>query len=571
MRFDDETLQAIRDRVSIVDLVGRYVELRPSGKNWKGLCPFHDERTPSFVVSDERGFYHCFGCGAGGDLFRFVMEMEGLRFPEAVERLAREAGVPLARDPAGPRPDRDEKARLLAVLELAARYFRHQLTAGRAGEPARAYLERRGIGPELAERFGLGYAPKGWDPLARFLKSRGWDLGVAEQAGLVRARDGGGVYDRFRDRLMFPIQDAAGRVVGFGGRVLGEGEPKYLNGPETPVFQKRRLLYGLHQSADALRRGREAWVVEGYMDVISLHGRGHARAVATLGTALGPEHLRELRRRAERVVLIYDGDEAGRRAALRSLEVFLAEGMDCRAVFLPPGHDPDSFVREGGDLEAAVREAPPLFDRFLEDLARRVDRSSVPGRLRAADRVGELLAKVADPLARDLYARRAAEVLEVDEARLRQRARGAPRRERGPAEDAAPPPEDPLERAVVACLVHRPRTREAFRHEGMEDWLAPGPLRDAARWVAEQPEGLVLERAPEAVRPLVARLAVEEDGTFPEFGELVRRLRLRAARREAAQVLRRLRAAEEAGDRRGVQECLRRKTELDQEIARLRG
>ncbi|GAB6063724.1 DNA primase [Deferrisoma palaeochoriense] len=570
MRFDEGTLQAIRDRVSMVDLVGRYVELRRSGKNWKGLCPFHDERTPSFVVNDERGFYHCFGCGAGGDLFRFVMEMEGLGFPEAVERLAREAGVPLARGPAESRPARDEKARLLAVLDLAARYFRYQLTSGRAGEQARAYLERRGVGPELAERFGLGYAPRGWDPLARFLKSRGWDLGVAERAGLVRAREGGGVYDRFRDRIMFPIHDASGRVVGFGGRVIGEGEPKYLNGPETPVFQKRRLLYGLYQSAEALRRNREAWVVEGYLDVISLHGRGHARAVATLGTALGPEHLRELRRRADRVVLLYDGDEAGRRAALRSLDVFLAEGMDCRAVFLPPGHDPDSFVRESGDLESEVRKAPPLFDLFLEDVVRGTDRSSVPARLRAADRVGALLAKVADPLARDLYARRAAEALEVDEARLRQRARTRAKRGDEPAEGPAPPAEDPLERAVVACLVHRPRTREPFRQEGMEEWLAPGPLRDAARWVAEQAEELRLTAAPEAVRSLVARLAVEE-GAFPEFGELVRRLRLRAARREAARVLRRLRAAEKAGDAGAVETCLRRKAELDQEIARLQG
>ena len=570
MRYDD-LLQEIRARVSILDVVGPYVALRQAGKNWKGLCPFHDERTPSFVVNDEKGVYHCFGCGAGGDLFRFVMEVEGLGFREAVERLARQAGVPLPEKGAKDRGAPDDRAELLEVLGLAARYFRHQLTQGRAGERARAYLEGRGISAELSEAFGLGYAPRGWDNLTRFLKSRGWDLGMAERAGLLKAREGGDWYDRFRDRLMFPIHDASGRVVGFGGRVVDSGEPKYLNGPETPVFRKRRLLYGLHQAAGALRKRREAWVVEGYMDVVSLHGRGYPRAVATLGTALGPDHLRELRRRVDRVVLLYDGDEAGRRAAVRSLEVFLAEGVDCRAVFLPPGHDPDSFVREGGDLERLVAGATPLFDGFLEDLMSRLDLTSVPGRLRAADEAARVLAAVSDPLARDLYARRTAEALGVDEARLRARiprwAGGEPAREAASAET----PDDPLERAVVACLVHRPTARQAFRDEGLDECFGPGPLREAARWVSGQPDALRLAEAPEPVRPVVARVVVEDGAGLPELGELVRRMRLRAARQEAAEVLRQLRRAERVGDAERVAGLLRRKAELDREVARLGG
>ena len=569
MRYPEGVIQEVRSRASIVEVVGRHVTLRRTGKNWKGLCPFHNERTPSFVVSEERGVYHCFGCGAGGDVFRFVMEVEGLGFREAVERLAEQTGVELPRSPgAEPEGGRDEHRRILDLLELAARYYRYHLEEGRAGEKARAYLQRREVPAEAAERFRLGCAPAGWDNLTRFLKRKGVDLGLAEKAGLVAARASGGYYDRLRDRLVFPIQDPSGRVVSFGGRVLGEGEPKYLNGPETPVFRKRALLYGLHQSGDVLRRERRALLVEGYLDVISLHARGHAAAVATLGTALGAEHVRVLRRRVDRVVLVYDGDEAGRRAAYRSLEVFLAEGMEARVAFLPPEHDPDSFVRSGGDLAGIVEAAPPLFEAYLESLPGRHDLGSVSGRVAAAREVAEQLRWVTDPIALDLYAARAADVLGVDERHLRARIPGPGRREPAPA-GQAPAGHDPLETALVGALVMDPACREAFRERGVAGWMRDPLLREAAVFAAgraEPPGALPMERAPEPTRALLARILLEERGTA-DYEALEQRLRLRHLRERSAELVREIRRAERSGDAERVTELQRQKADLDRRLA----
>ncbi len=556
MRVPEETLQEIRTRTSIVEVVGRHVALRRSGKNWKGLCPFHAEKTPSFVVNDERGTYHCFGCGAGGNAFRFLMEAEGLTFPEAVRVLAERAGVKLVtgrEDPARARA-RDERGRLRDVLDLAARYYRHQLVSGRAGEDARQYLGRRGVPAEAAEAFGLGCAPAGWDNLARFLRAKGVSLDLAERAGLVVARESGGHYDRLRDRLVFPIHDASGRPVSFGGRVLGEGEPKYLNGPETEVFRKRELLYGLHQGADVLRRTRRALLVEGYLDVISLHVHGHGNALATLGTSLTADHLRLLRRWVDEVVLVYDGDAAGRKAAFRGLDLFLAEGFPCRAVLLPDEHDPDSFVRAGRDLAALVDGAPSLMEAFLSDVAARHDLGSVEGRLAAVAEVVPRLRAVTDPLARDLYLARTADLLEVSEAGLRERvarARAPGRAPAGQAGEAARPggPADPVERAVVACLVRDPAVREPFRTRGVVGWMRPGPEREAARFVserAEPPQALPLDGLDEPVRQVVTAVLVSEAPAEP-YPVLEARLELRFLEERRARLQREIRRASADG------------------------
>ncbi|MHB8763513.1 MAG: DNA primase [Deferrisomatales bacterium] len=575
MRIPDDVLEAIRTRVSIVEVVGRHVALRRAGKNWKGLCPFHAEKTPSFVVNEERGTYHCFGCGAGGSAFRFVMEAEGRTFLDAVQVLAERAGVPLRTGPedAGARRGREERQLLLVVLELACRYYRHQLNEGRAGEQARAYLERRQVPPEAAEAFRLGCAPEGWDPLARFLRSRGVDLELAAKAGLLAERASGGHYDRLRNRLVFPIADAGGRVVSFGGRVLGQGEPKYLNGPDSPVFRKGELLYGLGQAAETLRKDRRALVVEGYLDVISLHARGYSGALATLGTALTAEHVQGLRRRADEAVLVYDGDDAGRKAAFRSLEVFLAEGFPCRVVLLPRDHDPDSFVRQGGDLKALVAEARPLFEALLAEVADGA--GSVEGKLAAVAQVVPRLAAVADPLARDLYLRRTAEVLAVDEALLRDRlgaGKGAPA-SGARAAPVSPPPQDPLERVVLEGLVHEPEHRRAFLARGADGWLRPGPLREAARYVAGRGEPaplLPLDEAPEAVRRALTEVLVAEERPRHPFAQLEARLRLRTLEEEAARILAELRKAEAQGDRGAVLELLRRKAQADRDLEECR-
>lgn len=577
-RVSDEVLEAIRTRISLVDLVSSHVALRKAGRTWKGLCPFHGEKTPSFVVNEERGTYHCFGCGAGGTAFRFLMEAEGRTFREAVEILATRAGVTLNLSPETEeeKSAREGKELLHELLSLAARYYRHQLLEGRAGEAARRYLVERGIDEQASEAFSLGCAPEGWDHLARYLARKGFDPAAAAQAGLLTPRTSGGYYDRFRGRLIFPIADAAGRVVSLGGRVLGKGEPKYLNGPESPVFRKSDVLYGLFQGAEALRRDRRALLVEGYVDVVSLHSRGLRPALATMGTALTREHVHTLRRRVDEAVLIYDGDAAGRKATFRSLEVFLSEGFPCRAVLLPPEHDPDSFVRAGGDLNGRIVAARPLFAEFLEELSSRTELGTVEGRLRAVDDLVPSLRALSDPLAKELYVRESAERLGVPEGLLRDRmAAGAPTR--GPV-GAQPAPRaavvlDPVEKALLTTLIHKPEHRTTFLAHGVAEWLVTDCLREAALFVAgrtEPAESLPSDEAPEAGRQVLSEILVDEAAPRDAYESLETRLRLRSTEALAADVLREMREVSARGDDDAVVALQRRKMELDRVLVELR-
>jgi len=383
-------LQDLLTRVDIVEVVGRHVELKKAGINHKGLCPFHGEKTPSFIVSPSRQTYHCFGCGAHGDAIRFLTEQVGLAFPEAVRDLAQQVGMQVPEediDPAERARAAQAKARqatLSEVLEKAAAHYKAQLKGH-----ARAidYLKRRGLTGTVAARFGLGYAPEGWHSLASAFAH--YDDPLLAEAGLVIVQGDEGEeqkrYDRFRDRVMFPIRSVKGEVIGFGGRVLDQGEPKYLNSPETPVFSKGRELYGLYEARRALRERGYALVVEGYMDVVALAQSGLGNAVATLGTACTAEHVQKLFRHTDSVVFSFDGDSAGRRAAGRALEASLPHATDLRSVkflFLPPEHDPDSFVREQGlaAFEQRVAQAVPLSRQLIEHAGEGLDLSSAEGR-----------------------------------------------------------------------------------------------------------------------------------------------------------------------------------------------
>jgi DNA primase len=358
-------------RVDIVDVVSRHVTLRKTGANLSGLCPFHAEKSPSFTVSPSKQFYHCFGCGAHGDAIRFLVEHSGLGFIDAVEELAQQVGLQVPRDQrddqarARDAERRDAEQTLCDLLEQAGAHYRREL---REHPRAIDYLKRRGLTGEIAARFGLGYAPDRWRGLASAFAD--YSDARLEESGLVIARQDdenaeAKRYDRFRDRIMFPIRAVNGRVIGFGGRIIDQGEPKYLNSPETPVFVKGRELYGLHEARQDLRRLGYALVVEGYMDVVALAQLGFGNAVATLGTACTAEHVAKLLRFTDVVVFSFDGDAAGRRAAQRALEAALPHATDARKfkfLFLPPEHDPDSFVRERGTeaFEAAVQAAVPL-------------------------------------------------------------------------------------------------------------------------------------------------------------------------------------------------------------------
>lgn len=392
-------IQDLLARVDIVDVVERYVPLKKAGANYQACCPFHNEKSPSFTVSPTKQFYHCFGCGAHGTAIGFLMEYAGLSYPDAIRDLAGKMGVQVPEEKhAG--PVEKKPTTLYDALADASRFYREQL---KGSEKAIAYLKQRGLTGEVAARFGIGYAPDEWSALKQVFPD--YNAKDLLDAGLVIENDQGRRYDRFRDRVMFPILDAKGNVIGFGGRVLGQGEPKYLNSPETPVFEKGRELYGLVQAQKAIRGEGAVIVVEGYMDVVALAQFGVGNAVATLGTATTPNHVHKLLRLADRVVFCFDGDAAGRKAAWRALEASLEQLPDGKVaafLFLPPEHDPDSFVREHGAdaYRLKAQEALPLTEFLLQELRSRVNLATAEGRSRLIVDAKPLLQRLKAPLLR---------------------------------------------------------------------------------------------------------------------------------------------------------------------------
>jgi DNA primase len=422
-RIPQHFIDELIARTDIIDVIGSRVQLKKGGKEFKACCPFHGEKTPSFTVVPDKQFYHCFGCGAHGTALGFLMDHDHLSFVEAIEALAERAGlqVPREEDPnAKPKPADD----LYTPLERAAKHYNDQLFSS---DRAVDYVKKRGLTRETAQRFVIGYAPDAWDFILKALGPTESDIRKLLQVGLVieRERDAKkpGHYDRFRDRIMFPIRDTRGRVIGFGGRILDQGEPKYLNSPETELFHKGRELYGLFETRQTTRNLKRLLVVEGYMDVVRLHQAGITYAVATLGTATTPEHLTRIFRVCNEVVFCFDGDRAGRSAAWRALENALAqirEGRQIRFLFLPEGHDPDSLVGEEGPekFEARLDTAMPLSDYFIKELSSRSEINSVDGRAQFAEAAKPLLAKVPLGVYRELLVDALAKVVGMSAERL---------------------------------------------------------------------------------------------------------------------------------------------------------
>ncbi len=412
-------IQDLLNRLDIVDVVERYVPLKKAGANYVACCPFHNEKSPSFTVSQSKQFYHCFGCGAHGTAIGFVMEHAGMGFVDAVEELARSAGleVPHERFVVG---EHHQKVApdLYEVMQAATRYYREQL---KQSPRAIDYLKRRGLSGEIAARFGLGYAPEGWQNLAAAFPD--YQSDTLTETGLVIANDEGKRYDRFRDRVMFPIANVRGQIIGFGGRVLDKGEPKYLNSPETPLFEKGRELYGLFQAQKAIRAAQRALVVEGYMDVVALAQHGVEYAVATLGTATTPYHVQKLMRMVDHIIFSFDGDKAGQKAAWRALEnalPHLQDGKRISFLFLPVEHDPDSFIREFGReaFEQRVREAMPLSTYLLREIGAELDLRTQEGRNQLLQRAKPLLAAISAPAAALLLRKEVAALAGVSQAEL---------------------------------------------------------------------------------------------------------------------------------------------------------
>jgi DNA primase len=444
-------VEEIKSLIDPIQVYQDYVRLTRRGRRSVGLCPFHREKTPSFSVDADNGLFYCFGCHKGGDVIRFLMEAEGCSFPEAAEILARKAGVTL--DLGGPRerdaaPDRRERLRKL--LALSADYYRSALRAAPASSRVRAYMERRGIRAETAERLTLGFAPPGGGLLAH-AGHQGFKAEEAAEAGLVIERGRGEYVERFRDRLLFPIQDVMGRTVGFGGRALGDEEPKYLNSPETPVFQKREVLYGLNLTRQAVREAERLLLVEGYMDLLAVTQAGVPFAAATLGTALSDGQVRLARRYAREVILNFDQDAAGMQAAERAIRLLLQEGLRIRVLVVPRGKDPDGFIAaEGAEAyRGLVDSARPFFDFLVERALSSSSLREVEGRVAFVDRLAEFLGAVPDPIERQEYARDVAGRTSIDPGLILKRLQAAEGGSKAAPETAPAPAQVPVREQIL--------------------------------------------------------------------------------------------------------------------------
>lgn len=478
MKHDSGAVAAVKARADIAEVVGRYVNLRPVGGRLVGACPFHQETKGSFNVHPDKGFFHCFGCQASGDVIDFYCRINGLEFREGLERLAAEVGVDLGHARRDPRAAERRRVRdtCLAMNELADRYYRHMLGTA-DGTPARAYLARRKVDPAMIERFALGVSPAGWQGLADVLARRGFSTDLGVTAGLLSMGKGGRTWDRFRDRLMFPIRDGGGRVVAFGGRTMGDGDPKYLNSPETPVYTKGQHLYGLFEARGNIAKTRRALLTEGYLDVITLHQFGYGEACGVLGTAMTTEQARRLTGFAGRVDLVFDGDAAGRKAALRAAQMLLGLGGGCRVVPLPDGEDVDSLLHAKGSdgFEACLDQA----EDGLTFCLRTVRESFAPREMAAW--AADFLTGLGDEALMAVFIPRVASGLGLAEIELRHVLAQAAGRPKGPVREqrvaSGTLALTARDAQLLAFAVQRPDYLDALVREGFDQALSSPAAR----------------------------------------------------------------------------------------------
>lgn len=584
-----EDVERVREAIDIVELIGSTLDLRKAGKNYKALCPFHQEKTPSFYVFPETQSFYCFGCGASGDAITFVMRTEQLGFREALERLAERAGITLQSSRLHDDQEDEQRQRLFELNRLAAAWFAHVLWSTAFGEPARAYLERRGVDRATAERFGLGFAPDAPAALLRYLTQLGASSDELVQAGLVVRRDDGSLVDRFRNRVMFPIRDRQGRILGFGGRTLGDVQPKYLNSPQTPLFDKSSVLYALDLAEESIRAQRSAIVVEGYLDAITAHQFGYTNTVASLGTALTERQGKLLRRLADRILLALDADAAGRQATLRGLELLrtaLADterpvadprqlvrfertlGVELAVVVLPEGFDPDDLIRQDRPRwEAALARPVPLVDYYFDALLG----SQPPAHPREAaallERVAPLLLELGDPVQVDLYTRAVAHRLHLPEETVRRLLASYRRRpvKSSSSTNGQQPGQRPLttEQQLIALLLRYPDAAAIFleeldqeslldvRHREIVQALRSGVVGAETGWPDELTEYVAFLRERVAAQPdLPVPLARQA------LRDALRRLRRERHDERLRSLLSEVRVAEQTGDRAALRSAL---------------
>lgn len=483
----ESLVKEIKGRLSITSLVETYISLKKAGKGFVGPCPFHDDKTPSFHVNDDIGVFHCFGCGAGGDIIGFIMRYNNLSFKEAVGELAKKAEIKIESKAV---PVRKNSARGLALKanELACEYYHAMLTQNAEGRIAKGYLEKRGFSDEIITAFRLGYAPRGWDRLENFLKRKKFPLDIAEKNGLIIKRNNQpGFYDRFRDRVIFPICDLESNVVGFGGRVInGEEGPKYVNSPESDIYHKRGIFFGLDKSRDFIRRAEKAIIVEGYMDYLSLYAAGIKNVVASMGTSLTQEHSQLLRRYTDKATVVFDGDKSGEEASIRVLEVFLQVGISPSIVILRQGHDPDSFVRENGGegFLSLVENATSLMDFFIEK-SLSAFREGVLTRNKAVQRIIEMLGKMEDSIEKTHYIKKTAEMFGLREHELFSLMRNVAQ---SPFVEKSSLVEDPnsQEKMLLKIVLKFPQLLEILGDLNVIEFLRDGEIKSVLREMLEE-------------------------------------------------------------------------------------
>ncbi|CAN5176894.1 hypothetical protein BH18GEM1_BH18GEM1_11310 [soil metagenome] len=510
MSIPDRVVEEVRDQADIIEVIGEVVNLKKRGKNWVGLCPFHAEKTPSFNVTPEKGMYYCFGCQAGGNIITFLMEHQRLAFPDAVRALAERMGIEVPEETeAGPDPD----APLYTANRLAAEFYHRRLLEAPDAEAARAYLASRDVERETWETFLLGWAPESWEALVAEAGRHGIGAEALARAGLAARSDRtGGLYDRFRGRLCFPIRSAGGKVVAISARRLDDQEPKYLNSTDTPIFAKGRTLFNLDLARAPIRRAGAAIVVEGNFDVVALHRSGYRNVVAPLGTAFTAEQARVLRRSTATAYIAYDGDRAGERAAFRAADLLLASGVTVRIVSLPEGRDPDALIREAGAAAfgACLEQSADVIDAKIAVVVERVDLADVMKKRRAIERLLASVKRVPDPVTRSLYVDRIAARLDVPRGTL---AVPAPRSSR-PQRPAGPPREPPPEPGRAPGSIVTPQIQD-------ERYVLLHAIHDS-RWLAEAREGC---RPEFFTVPDYERFFERLDDGSPDVGEAAARIR----------------------------------------------
>jgi DNA primase len=595
-----DATQRVKDAAQIVDIIGECVSLKRAGANMKGLCPFHAEKTPSFMVNPARQSFHCFGCGEGGDVFSFMMKYYNLTFPETLEQLAQryQITLPERQFSAEDQGKAEKRQKLFDANERAARMYHEYLLQHPGGGQARDYLQKREITQEMIIAFQLGYAPAGWDFLSNKVARSSITQAEAEEAGLLVRKERGGFYDRFRDRVLFPIFELTGRVVGFGGRILGEGEPKYLNTPETLIFDKGRILFGLFQHRDAIRKTRKAVVVEGNFDLLALASFGVDNVVAPLGTALTQPQIRLLKGYADEVILLFDGDEAGIKAAMRSVPLFLAEQVAARVALLPAMHDPDTYIRAHGKegLEKYLVKARPILEFAFEHLKDNYG-MSMTGKGKILEELEPLiLASGSSPFQQSVLISEFSNKLGLDPDQVMRGFKAAARKksqdrpvgvQAGPAKGAAAVVSMQLPRKqaqLLDFLIFYPRYLKRFLEAGLEDILVESrasTILNALQQLAADnevvsPEQLMgnLPEGPE--RSYVSRLLIssqflrqyDQEQLAEDMAEemLVWLVRYRF-KKEIQQLSEGIRKAQQDQDQKLLEELLLRKAELNKYLA----